>query len=103
MAGGYLEFAVLQRGDAGVISNYVFAVPILSARQGLLLFDEHLTLGLGLGAVAVAAGIVLVTVPGRSRVIEEAPRLHAVSLLRHPGTAAVLRASDHGPGYVDVT
>jgi drug/metabolite transporter (DMT)-like permease len=56
-----------------VISSYVFAVPILAAAYGVLLFDEQLTLGLGLGAVAVAAGILLVTVPGRPRVIEEAP------------------------------
>ncbi len=73
MAGGYLlQFALLERGDAGVVSSYVFAVPILAAGYGLVVFDEQLTLGLGLGALAVAAGIVLVTVPGRPRGIEEA-------------------------------
>lgn len=74
MAGGYLmQFALLERGDAGVISSYIFAVPILAAAYGVLIFDEPLTLGLGLGAAAVAAGIVLVTVPGRPRMIEEVP------------------------------
>ncbi len=74
LAGGYLlQFALLERGDAGVVSSYVFAVPILAAAYGVLIFDEELSAGLVIGAVAVAAAILLVTVPGRPRVLEETP------------------------------
>jgi drug/metabolite transporter (DMT)-like permease len=74
LAGGYLlQFALLERGEAGVVSSYVFAVPILAAGYGVLLFDERLSVGLAVGAVAVAAAILLVTVPSRPRVLEEPP------------------------------
>ena len=66
LAGGYLlQFALLERGDAGVVSSYVFAVPVLAAVYGVLLFDEPLTAGLVAGAAAVAAGVLLVTLPQR--------------------------------------
>ena len=71
-AGGYLlQFALLQRGEAGVVSSYIFAVPVLAAVYGVLVFDERLSAGLVLGGAAVAAGILLVTVPARPRVLEE--------------------------------
>ena len=74
LAGGYLlQFALLERGDAGVVSSYIFAVPILAAGYGVLIFDEKLSLGLVVGAVAVAAAILMVTVPSRPRVLEETP------------------------------
>ena len=74
LAGGYLlQFALLERGDAGVVSSYIFAVPILAAAYGVLIFDEKLSLGLVVGAVAVAAAILMVTVPSRPRVLEETP------------------------------
>ena len=73
-AGGYLlQFALLQRGEAGVVSSYIFAVPVLAAVYGVLVFGERLSAGLVLGGAAVAAGILLVTVPGRARVLEEPP------------------------------
>ena len=66
LAGGYLlQFALLERGEAGVVSSWIFAVPVLAAVYGVLLFDEPMTLGLVAGMVAVAAGILLVTVPPR--------------------------------------
>ncbi len=72
LAGGYLlQFALLERGAAGVVSSYIFAVPVLAAVYGVLIFDERLSAGLVLGALAVAAGILLVTVPTRPRVPEE--------------------------------
>lgn len=75
LAGGYLlQFALLERGDAGVVSSYIFAVPVLAAVYGILGFGEPLTVGLVLGAVAVAAGILLVTVPGRSLPCAQSPR-----------------------------
>lgn len=69
LAGGYLlQFALLERGDAGVVSSYIFAVPVLTSVYGVVLLDEPLSAGLVAGAVAVAAGILLVTYPARSRV-----------------------------------
>jgi drug/metabolite transporter (DMT)-like permease len=80
LAGGYLlQFALLERGAAGVVSSYIFAVPVLAAFYGVVLFDEPLSGGLVLGAAAVAAGILLVTVParqdrpGQGSVLEEVP------------------------------
>ena len=68
LAGGYLlQFALLERGDAGVVSSYIFAVPILAATYGVLLFDEVLSAGLLAGGLAVVVGILLVTVPPRTR------------------------------------
>ena len=66
LAGGYLlQFALLERGEAGVVSSWIFAVPVLAAIYGVLLFDEPVSPGLVAGVVAVAAGILLVTVPPR--------------------------------------
>jgi drug/metabolite transporter (DMT)-like permease len=74
LAGGYLlQFALLERGDAGVVSSYIFAVPILAAFYGVLIFDEKLSVGLVVGAAAVAAAILLVTVKSRPRLLEETP------------------------------
>ena len=72
LAGGYLlQFALLRRGDAGVVSSYIFAVPVLAAVFGVVLLDERLSVGLGAGALAVAVGILLVTLPPRRRGAEE--------------------------------
>lgn len=57
--------------DAGVVSSYTFAVPVLTAVYGVVLFDEPLSAGLVAGAAAVAAGILLVTNPARPRVLPE--------------------------------
>ncbi len=74
LAGGYLlQFTLLERGDAGVVSSYIFAVPVLAAVYGIVVFGERLSAGLVVGAVAVAAGILLVTLPSRPRVLEEVP------------------------------
>ncbi len=73
LAGGYLlQFALLERGDAGVVSSYIFAVPVLAAVYGVVVFGEALSTGLVVGGAAVAAGILLVTVPSRPRGLEEA-------------------------------
>jgi len=67
LAGGYLlQFALLERGEAGVVSSWIFAVPVLAAIYGVLLFDEPMSPGLVAGVVAVAVGILLVTVPPRT-------------------------------------
>ena len=74
LAGGYLlQFALLERGDAGVVSSYIFAVPVLAAIYGVVIFDEPVSFGLVAGAAAVAAGILLVTVPPRRATPVEPP------------------------------
>ena len=72
LAGGYLlQFALLERGDAGVVSSYIFAVPVLTAVYGVVLLGEPLSAGLVAGAAAVAVGILLVTYPARPQVLAE--------------------------------
>ncbi len=72
LAGGYLlQFALLERGDAGVVSSYIFAVPVLTAVYGVVLLDEPLSAGLVAGAAAVAAGILLITYPARRQALVE--------------------------------
>lgn len=59
--GGYgLQFVLLRRGEAGVVSSWLFAVPIVAAVLGILLLNEPVHAGLLLGGPAVALGIYLV-------------------------------------------
>jgi drug/metabolite transporter (DMT)-like permease len=60
IAGFGLQFMLLRRGEASVVSSWIFAVPILAAGLGVLLLGEPLEVGLVVGAVAVGAGIYLV-------------------------------------------
>ena len=55
-----LQFLLLRRGKAGVVSSWTFAVPVLAAVQGVLLLDEDAHVTLLLGGAAVAVGIWLV-------------------------------------------
>ncbi len=55
-----LQFVLLRRGKAGVVSSWTFAVPVLAAVQGVLLLDEDAHPTLLIGGAAVAAGIWLV-------------------------------------------
>ncbi len=55
-----LQFLLLRRGKAGVVSSWTFAVPVLAAAQGVLLLDEDAHISLLLGGAAVAVGIWLV-------------------------------------------
>jgi drug/metabolite transporter (DMT)-like permease len=55
-----LQFLLLRRGKAGVVSSWTFAVPVLAAVQGVLLLGEDAHLTLLLGGAAVAVGIWLV-------------------------------------------
>lgn len=64
--GGFgLQFVLLRRGKAGVVSSWIFAVPIFAAALGVLFLGERLHAGLLLGGAAVAAGIYLVNSRGR--------------------------------------
>jgi O-acetylserine/cysteine efflux transporter len=61
-AGGFaLQFALLRRGQASVVSAWAFAVPVISTALGVTVLDERLTPGLVLGAAAVALAIWLVS------------------------------------------
>lgn len=55
-----LQFLLLRRGKAGVVSSWTFAVPVLATALGVLLLDETAHITLLLGGAAVAAGIYLV-------------------------------------------
>ncbi|HEX5089123.1 MAG TPA: DMT family transporter [Nocardioides sp.] len=55
-----LQFLLLRRGKAGVVSSWTFAVPVLAAAQGVVLLGEDAHGALLLGGAAVAAGIWLV-------------------------------------------
>lgn len=59
-----LQFALLRRGKAGVVSTWIFAVPVLAAALGVVFLDETAHLALLLGGVAVAAGIYFVNRSG---------------------------------------
>lgn len=66
--GGFgLQFVLLRRGKAGVVSSWIFAVPVIASALGVVVLGETLHLGLFVGGAAVAAGIYLVNAPGRSR------------------------------------
>ncbi len=62
-----LQFLLLRRGKAGVVSSWTFAVPVLAAVQGVLLLGEDAHLTLLLGGAAVALGIWLVNRRPRGR------------------------------------
>jgi drug/metabolite transporter (DMT)-like permease len=50
--GGYgLQFVLLRRGEAGVVSSWLFAVPIVASILGILLLNEAVHAGLLLGGV----------------------------------------------------
>ncbi len=55
-----LQFLLLRRGKAGVVSSWTFAVPVLATALGVLLLDETAHITLLLGGAAVAAGIYFV-------------------------------------------
>jgi drug/metabolite transporter (DMT)-like permease len=61
-----LQFALLRRRKSGVVSTWIFAVPVLAAALGVLFLDETAHLALLLGGVAVAAGIYLVNRSGQA-------------------------------------
>jgi len=63
---GYaLQYALLRRGSAGVVSAYLFAVPVLAALLGVALLGEALHPALLVGVLAVAVAVVLVALPPR--------------------------------------
>jgi drug/metabolite transporter (DMT)-like permease len=68
---------LMRRGEAGVVSTWLFAVPMLAAAFGVVLLGEPMSLALGIGIALVAAAVRLATAspagrgalrPTRSRV-----------------------------------
>jgi drug/metabolite transporter (DMT)-like permease len=49
--------ALLRRGDAGVVSTWLFAVPVLAALLGVVLLGEPLSIELVIGIALVAAAV----------------------------------------------
>jgi drug/metabolite transporter (DMT)-like permease len=61
-AGGFaLQFVLLRRGQASVVSAWIFAVPVISTAVGVAVRGERLSIGLVVGAVAVGLAIWLVS------------------------------------------
>jgi drug/metabolite transporter (DMT)-like permease len=60
---------LMRRGEASVVSTWLFAVPILAAVLGVVLLDEPVSLALAVGIVLVAVAVRLAATPagGRSR------------------------------------
>ena len=49
--------ALMRRGDAGVVSTWLFAVPVLAAVLGVMLLDEPLSAELVIGIALVAVAV----------------------------------------------
>jgi O-acetylserine/cysteine efflux transporter len=59
--------ALLRRGEAGVVSTWLFAVPVLAAVLGVILLGEPLSIELIAGIALVAIAVRLVASPARAR------------------------------------
>ncbi|MEX2533213.1 MAG: DMT family transporter [Nitriliruptoraceae bacterium] len=55
-----LQLVLLRRGEAGVVSSWLFVVPLVATLLGVLVFNERLHLGLLAGGAAVISGIYVV-------------------------------------------
>lgn len=76
--GGFgLQFVLLRRDKASIVSSWIFAVPIIAAALGVLVMDDRLHPGLFVGGAAVAAGIYLVNSRGRREAIVDADSIPA--------------------------
>lgn len=64
--------ALLRRGEASVVSTWLFAVPVLAAALGVVFLDEPLSVELVIGIVLVAVAVRLAA-GGRSAGREPAP------------------------------
>jgi drug/metabolite transporter (DMT)-like permease len=62
----------MRRGEAGVVSTWLFAVPVLAAVLGVVLLGEPMSLALVVGIALVAGAVRLAATSGR-RSRERAP------------------------------
>jgi O-acetylserine/cysteine efflux transporter len=59
--------ALLRRGEAGVVSTWLFAVPVLAAALGVILLGEPLSIELIIGIALVGIAVRLVAAPAGAR------------------------------------
>jgi drug/metabolite transporter (DMT)-like permease len=59
--------ALMRRGDAGVVSTWLFAVPVLAAVLGVIVLDEPMSVELVAGIALVAVAVRLATTAAASR------------------------------------
>ena len=64
---------LMQRGEAGMVSTWLFAVPMLAAVFGVVLLDEPMSLALAVGIALVAFAVRLATSSPRRRTSEAEP------------------------------
>ena len=62
---------LMRRGEAGVVSTWLFAVPVLAAVFGVVLLGEPMSLALAIGIALVAVAVRLAATSGQST--ERAP------------------------------
>jgi drug/metabolite transporter (DMT)-like permease len=60
---------LMRRGEASVVSTWLFAVPILAAVLGVILLDEPVSLALAVGIVLVAVAVRLAATPAGGRAL----------------------------------
>ena len=57
--------SLMRHGDAGVVSTWLFAVPVLAAVLGVVLLGEPVSLALVVGIALVAVAVRLAATSGR--------------------------------------
>jgi probable blue pigment (indigoidine) exporter len=62
-----LQLILLRRGEAGVVSSWLFVVPVVASILGVIAFNERLHLGLLTGGAAVISGIYFVNSSRRAQ------------------------------------
>lgn len=66
--GGFgLQMVLLRRGKASIVSSWIFAVPVIAAATGVIVFGDRLQPNLLIGGAGIAAGIYFVNSAGPSR------------------------------------
>jgi drug/metabolite transporter (DMT)-like permease len=65
LGGSSLLYLLIQRGAATQVASLMYLVPPCTALLGWLLFGELFTAGMAVGLALTAAGVALVTAPGR--------------------------------------
>ena len=69
LGGSSLLYLLIQRGAATQVASLMYLVPPCTALLAWLLFGELFTAGMALGLALTAAGVALVTAPGRRTTI----------------------------------
>jgi drug/metabolite transporter (DMT)-like permease len=67
--GWMLLGTLLRRGEAGTVSTWLFAVPVLAAILGIVVLGESLSVELVIGVALVAVAVRLAAAPVRRRLV----------------------------------